>query len=204
MGRVSDAKARLMKGVLELIWTGSYGATTVDLICQKSNVRKGSFYYFFDSKADLAAAALASDWETRRAALDAVFSPTIPPLERIREFCAFAHKKQAAVQKECGCVLGCPMFTLGAEVCLQEPKLRKSIQNILGSYLKYLETAIRDANASGALRQPDPAKAARMVFAYYEGLLTQARIQNDAGVLREMPEAVFAMLGAAPKQRAAA
>ena len=193
-----------MKGVLELICTGSYGATTVDLICQKSNVRKGSFYYFFDSKADLAAAALAADWESRRATLDAVFSPTIPPLERIREFCTFAHKKQAAMQKQCGCVLGCPLFTLGAEVCLQEPKLRKSIQNILDNYLKYLETAIRDAHAAGSLRQPDPAKAARMVFAYYEGLLTQARIQNDAAVLREMPEAVFGMLGVSNKQRAAA
>ena len=62
MGRVSHAKERLMEAVLELIWTGSYGNTTIDQICEKAGVKKGSFYYFFDSKADLAATAIESDW----------------------------------------------------------------------------------------------------------------------------------------------
>ena len=34
-----------------------------------------------------------------------------------------------------------------------------------------------------------------MIHAYYEGMLTQARIQNDAEVLRELPRGVFALLG---------
>lgn len=51
MGRVSDAKEKLMDAVLELIWTGSYGSTTIDQICDKAEVKKGSFYYFFESKA---------------------------------------------------------------------------------------------------------------------------------------------------------
>jgi len=50
MGRVSDAKQRLMDAVLDLIWSGSYGSTTIDDICEKAGVKKGSFYYFFDSK----------------------------------------------------------------------------------------------------------------------------------------------------------
>ena len=54
MGRVSDAKDRLMKAVGELLWTGSFGSTTIDQICEKAGVKKGSFYYFFDSKAELA------------------------------------------------------------------------------------------------------------------------------------------------------
>jgi hypothetical protein len=35
-----------------------------------------------------------------------------------------------------------------------------------------------------------------MVVAYYEGLLTQARIQNDVGIIREMAAGIFSMLGA--------
>ena len=50
MGRVSDAKEKLMEAVMELIHTGSYGSTTIDHICEKAGVKKGSFYYFFDSK----------------------------------------------------------------------------------------------------------------------------------------------------------
>ncbi|PYJ58790.1 MAG: TetR/AcrR family transcriptional regulator, partial [Verrucomicrobia bacterium] len=44
MGRVSDAKERLMGAVRELIWEGSYGSTTIDQICEKAGVKKGSFY----------------------------------------------------------------------------------------------------------------------------------------------------------------
>jgi TetR/AcrR family transcriptional regulator, transcriptional repressor for nem operon len=195
MGRVSDAKQRLMDAVLELIWTGSYGSTTIDLICEKAGVKKGSFYYFFESKAELAAVAIEADWEKRRPQLDSVFSPTIPPLERLRNFSEFAYRKQSEVKKQCGCVLGCPLFSLGAEVCTQDQKLREKIQHILGQYRKYLESAVRDAHEAGLISAPRPAEKARMIFAYYEGLLTQARIQNDAEVLREMPCGVFAMLG---------
>ncbi|MBC8096206.1 MAG: TetR/AcrR family transcriptional regulator, partial [Akkermansiaceae bacterium] len=49
MGRVSNAKERLMKALTELIWTGSYGSTTIDQICERAGVKKGSFYHFFDS-----------------------------------------------------------------------------------------------------------------------------------------------------------
>src|SRR5216684_3568004 len=89
MGRVSDAKERLMGAVRELIWTGSYGSTTIDQICEAAGVKKGSFYYFFDSKADLAEAGLGAEWELRRPELDAIFSPTVPPLERLRKYCEY-------------------------------------------------------------------------------------------------------------------
>ncbi len=203
MGRVSDAKTRLMQAVTELIWTGSYGATTIDLICQKAGVRKGSFYYFFRSKADLAAAALDADWEQRRPQLDAVFSPTVPPLERLSRFCEGVYRRQKDLKTNCGCVLGCPVFTLGAEICTREKQLRDKIEQILGNYLAYLESAIRDAQACGQATPSNPREKARMVFAYYEGLLTQARIANDPEVLRDLPHGIQAFLGWTTTQAAA-
>jgi TetR/AcrR family transcriptional repressor of nem operon len=195
MGRVSDAKVRLMDAVLELIWTGSYGTTTIDHICEKAGVKKGSFYYFFNSKADVAVAALDEAFKDKRTELDAVFSPTVPPLDRIRKYCEFSYKKQVEMQGECGCVLGCPLFTLGAEVSTQEQELRSKIQEILEHHAKYFETAIRDAHAAGAIYAPDAAAKSRVLRAYMEGLLTQARIQNNVEVLREMANGVFEVLG---------
>src|SRR5512144_3146319 len=119
MGRVSDAKERLMSAVRELIWAGSYGSTTIDHICEKAGVKKGSFYYFFDSKADVAEAALDAEWERRRRDLDAIFSPTVPPLERLKKYCEYGYRFQAEIRKKCGHVLGCPLFALGAEVSTQ-------------------------------------------------------------------------------------
>src|SRR5436190_1510932 len=123
MGRVSDAKERLMGAVLELIWTGSYGSTTIDQICEKAGVKKGSFYYFFDSKADLAVTAVEDDWKKRRVELDSIFSSTIPPLDRLRRYCDYGARVQSEIRKKCGCVLGCPLVTLGSEVCTQEVNL---------------------------------------------------------------------------------
>lgn len=195
MGRVSNAKETLMTAVLELIWQGSYGATTIDQICERANVKKGSFYYFFDSKADLAAAALEMSWQERKPEMDALFSPTVPPLERLRRFCELGYKKQTELKCKCGCVLGCPLFTLGAEVCNQEEKLHKKIKEVLSHHHTYIESAIRDAHNLGLIHAPDAASKARMLFAYSEGLMTQARILNDAEVLREMSEGVMGILG---------
>ena len=137
MGRVSDAKQRLMDAVLELIWTGSYGNTTIDHICDKAGVKKGSFYYFFESKADLAAVAFEANWQVKKAELDAVFSATIPPLDRLQKYCDFSYRFQSENKARFGRVLGCPLFALGAEVCLQEDRLRRKIQEILEFHRKY-------------------------------------------------------------------
>jgi TetR/AcrR family transcriptional regulator, transcriptional repressor for nem operon len=198
MGRVSDAKTRLMEAVLELIWTGSYGNTTIDQICEKAGVKKGSFYYFFDSKADLAAAAFEANWRVRRAELDAIFSPTVPPLERLKQYCELSYRSQLEIKRKYGRVLGCPLFALGSEICTQDDGLRKKIQEILEFKRRYLESAIRDAQAAGWLQVADPAVMAQMISAYGHGLLTQARIQNDISGLRHTAGGVFAMLGLKP------
>src|SRR5438105_11569804 len=134
MGRISNAKDRLMEAVNELIWTGSYGSTTIDSICEKAGVKKGSFYYFFESKSDLAATAIDADWEQRKPALDALFSPTTPPLERLQKYCHHVYHRQESLKAEYGCVLGCPLFTLGAEICTQDKKLRTKVRQILAHY----------------------------------------------------------------------
>jgi len=195
MGRVSDNRSKLMDAVLELIWAGSYGSTTIDQICDKAGVRKGSFYYYFDSKSDLALAAIAAQWEKVRVECDAIFSPTVQPLQRLKNYFDFGYNFQREIKAKYGFVLGCPLFALGAEVCTQEHELQKKIQEILGYKLKYLETAIRDAHAAGLVNAPDAATKARMIHVYYEGLLTQARIQNDLEVLRETTAGAYAILG---------
>ena len=58
MPRVSDMKERLMDAAMDLMWQNSFSAASVDAICERAGAKKGSFYYFFKSKSELAAAAL--------------------------------------------------------------------------------------------------------------------------------------------------
>jgi TetR/AcrR family transcriptional repressor of nem operon len=204
MGRVSNAKNKLMDAVLELIWTGSYGTTTIDHICEKAGVKKGSFYHFFDSKAVLAVAALETSWQSTRGELDTMFSASVPPLVRLQRYCDFAYEMQCKMAAKYGHVLGCPLFSVGCEVCTQENELQKKVQSVLDYKRRYIESAIRDAAANGDIGATDPAATARMVMAFYEGLLTQARIQNDVNVLREMAPGIFSLLGVKNSEAAVA
>jgi len=196
MGRVSDAKERLMEAVEELVWKGSYGSTTIDEICQRAGVKKGSFYYFFDSKGDLAVAAFDALWQRYRVELDAIFSPTVPPLERLRKYCEYGYRLQVQIKAKFGYVLGCPLFSVGSEMSTQDEVLLKKIKGMLDHKRKYLESALRDAHAAGLIHAPDPAAKARMLFAYYQGLLTNARIENNLESYREATQGTLELLGA--------
>jgi len=189
-------KERLTNAATDLIWENSYGATSVDAICERAGAKKGSFYYFFKSKSELAAAALEADWRMRKADMDSIFSPTIPPLERLERYFDFVYDRLAELQKKCGSVLGCPLFTLGSEVSTQDEVLRDKVHEILDRKVKYFESAIRDAHAQGLIVAPDAKAKAKALFACFQGTLTQARIQNNVEVLREFKQVALDFLGA--------
>src|SRR5688572_10680652 len=195
MGRTSNARQRLIEAIGSLIWVGSYGSTTIDDICAKAGVKKGSFYYFFESKADLAITAIDADWQQRRVELDAIFSPVVPPLERFERLGDYIYRAQNEAKRRFGCVLGCPLFALGAEVSTQETKLQKKIEEILNYKRKYFESAIRDAHAAGLIHAPDAAEKARLLFTFYQGMLTEARIRNDLEVFSDAARGTFQLLG---------
>src|SRR5689334_3891072 len=131
MPRVSDMRERLMDAAMDLLWRGGYAATSVDAICEKAGAKKGSFYYFFKSKSELAAAALEGDWNKKRAEMDAIFSPTIPPLERLDGYFEFIHQRLSEVQKVCGSILGCPLLSIGSEVSTYDSVVREAVDRIM-------------------------------------------------------------------------
>lgn len=188
MGRTSDAKERLMTATLELIWSASYGAVTIDDICLKAGVKKGSFYYFFESKSELAVAAIerlwTEDWKPR---LDAVFSPTVEPLARLATYLEHLIQMQVSHKRTSGRVLGCPMCSIGSEVGTREDPLGAKVREVMDRKRRYIESAIRDAVAEGSIEPCDPVLKARSLCALIEGILIQGRIMNDTDVLRRLP-----------------
>ena len=100
MGRTSNAKERLLQVAFDLIWRQSYGAVSVDDICERAKVKKGSFYYFFPSKSELAVAAYEENWKQKQPKYDQVFSPLVPPLERIENYCQMVYEGQKEKQQK--------------------------------------------------------------------------------------------------------
>ena len=195
MPRVSDMKERLMEAAMDLMWRNSYGTTSVDAICERAGAKKGSFYYFFKSKSELASIALEAEWNKKRADMDAMFSPTVPPLERFDRYFDFVHDRLAEVQEKCGSILGCPFINVGSEVSTQDQIVRETIDRIMDRKMNYFISTVRDAAAQGLIDAPDPEAKARALFACYQGTMAQARIQNDIELLREFKGVAKDVLG---------
>ncbi len=203
MGRTSDARERLMEAAYDLIWEHSYGAVTIDAICERAGVKKGSFYYFFDSKSELAVAAIDAWWVERKVLIDEMFRPEVPPLERLRNYLDFISLRQVKSYEESGQVLGCPLFTLGTEICTQDEHIRARIHEILACLGRYFEGAIIEAQAAGEIEGRNAVAKARFLVAYSAGTLTRARIENNVEPLRNLAADAFELIGAHPAPVAA-
>jgi TetR/AcrR family transcriptional repressor of nem operon len=202
MPRQSDVEERLMNAAMDLIWENSYGSTSVDAICERAGAKKGSFYHFFESKSALAVKALEADWQRKRAKMDQIFSPSIPPLERLRVYFEHVYQGQAKAHGECGAVLGCPYCSLGCEIGTQDRAIGEQVRKILNRNAKYFESAIRDADALGLISAPDAKTKAQMLVAFFQGSLAQARIENDVRPLRRLADDALELLGAEQKASA--
>jgi TetR/AcrR family transcriptional regulator, transcriptional repressor for nem operon len=209
VGRTSDARERLIAATIDLIWPTSYGAVGVDAICEKAGVKKGSFYHFFASKDELVVAALDAHWEARRIVFDRIFSPSVPPLERLRGYFAHVVERQTEVRKKYGRILGCFHNSVGTECIQKTPAIAAKVQEVISLYRLYFETALRDAQAAGLVRRGDPPADAMTLFAYVEGVVAQARIHDDLEMLRHLADTAFSLFGVAapvdpPRPRARA
>jgi TetR/AcrR family transcriptional repressor of nem operon len=168
---------------------------TVDGICERAQVRKGSFYHFFSSKDELVMEALETHWQNRRPSLDQLFSPQSPPLDRLRAYFDDVYQRQMSLKKQYGHFVGCLYSTVGAGVSETNPGVRHKVQEILSNYQRYYEAALNEAQARGEVRIDDiPAKASSL-FAFMEGVLQQARIHDDPAIIKKMGENAFRFLG---------
>jgi TetR/AcrR family transcriptional repressor of nem operon len=197
MARPSDARQRLLNAALDLIWTNSYGTVGVDLICERADVRKGSFYHFFPSKVDLALAAIEAHWESKRSEWDRIFSPLTPPLDRLAGWCRQIYQSQRELFERLGHVPGCPFVNLGCELSTQEEQIRAKTQQMMEHGLRYLQSAIADGQREGMIRTGDPKTLAQSIACCAMGTILQAKVQNNPELLQDLTSAVFRLVGAA-------
>jgi TetR/AcrR family transcriptional repressor of nem operon len=194
MGRTSDAKQRLKIAAVDLLWEESYGAVTIDDICKRADVKKGSFYYFFSSKAELAVVALNQLWsENLLPHFTAIFSHE-QPLHRLNLYFEFLYNIQIELKQKHGKTLGCPFCSVGSEISTQEESIRNTIQSICDSKRNYFKDAIKDAVRLGYIPKCNPAEKTDSLFAITDGLLMHARITNNPDILLRLPSMTIDLL----------
>jgi TetR/AcrR family transcriptional regulator, transcriptional repressor for nem operon len=195
MKKPCETKEKLLQVGFDLIWDSSYGSVSVDDICKRAGINKGSFYHFFPSKADLAVAAYEEHWKEKRPLMDSIFSPQSPPLERLQNCCREILRGQREKAEKYGHVCGCPYASVGCEIATLDEKIRLKSEQLLNSSKKYIENAIADAIREGSVTVKDPAVAAQRVNSVILGLMVEAKVKNDLKILETMEPTIMGILG---------
>jgi len=196
MGRTSDAREKLLSVAFDLIHESSYGSVSVEQICQRAKVNKGSFYYFFKTKTDLVVAAYEVHWRLKEPNYERIFSRQNLPLKRLLLWCDYVRKTQKQRHQKYHRVCGCPYTSVGGELATQDKKVRLETQDLIDRFVKYLSGAIADAIKDGSASAGDPETKAMLVHAFVVGLLLRAKIYNDLKILRHLEAGLFALIGA--------
>lgn len=198
MGRQStNNKQVLIETAIELMWKNSYGSVSVDEICKTADINKGSFYYYFKSKAELAVAALESYYEEKKPLFDDIFSPTFTPKERFERMADRALENQKEVLEKYGHVCGCPFLTLGSEMAGQNDNIRNEVDLVCRRYERYFESALNDLIKEGSLdKNTDTKDLSQQIHGFILGQMTLARIQNSLAPLESnLKEGVLRIAG---------
>lgn len=196
MGRTSDAKERILSAAQTLIELRGYSALGVAEICKAAGVPKGSFYYFFASKEDLALAVIDEHWAVQRGDWERILRSDDPPLQRLRRLFEATQAVQHAGQQSCGTVSGCLFGNLALEMSNQTEALRVRLQQIFGAQVDLVDEVVTEARERGEVTVADTREAARSVVAQLEGQVLFAKLYNDTGRLDLLWANCLAILGA--------
>jgi TetR/AcrR family transcriptional repressor of nem operon len=198
MRQESETKQKLLQTALDLIWENSYGTISVEDICRRAGVLKGSFYHFFPSKSDLAVAAIEHYWEDiRQPQLDRLFSVQMDPLERFSLYCDDLYTVQKARAKKFGKVVGCPFSSIGSELSTRDEKVRQKSQELGVRVCRYFEATLRDGQQLGLFPLENVTAKAQELYSYVTGVLLQARIRNDVERVKSIPAGFWRLMGVA-------
>jgi TetR/AcrR family transcriptional repressor of nem operon len=190
-----STRQSLIAAACALFWERGYEATSPRAIMAACHAGQGSFYHFFPSKRDLAAAALEEIADDMIDALDQLFAPSKPALRRVEDWLSAPRHALA------GCRLG--RLCLEKSV-IEDDVLRRPLVRYFKAIEKQLRSALQEAQRDGQLATPlDADELASMLLAVVQGGHALSRAHRDPDKLHEAVHATLALLRRAKPTRPA-
>lgn len=196
MVKQTDTREKLLNTAIELIAQSNYNKVGVNEICTKAGVTKGSFYHYYETKADLYYAACLHHWQKIQAQLDAIFDDKFSPLQQLQNMLGMVLEHCQAKQASGAQVIGCPVFTSGAQSDCDDDKVRLVAQEMADNSIAYQVALVRRLKAAKLLNgNPNPQQLGAMLYQYIHGLLMFGRIYNDIEqVSANLKEGVYRLI----------
>ena len=185
--RISKGRARILGAAKDLLWERGYEHMSPRDVLERSGAGQGSLYHHFSGKMEMAQAALDEMVAEESAAVDAIFSPDKPPVQRLSDYLT---RQRAALK-------GCRVGRLANETVMEQPALREGVARYLGHVEELITQAIREGQQAGTLRPDMDAQAlGAMVLSVIEGGYILARAHWDGARMARALAGAEALLAA--------
>ncbi len=204
MTKHTGTKEKLLETAIQLIWQSNYTKVGVNDICQQAGVTKGSFYHYFETKADLFYEASHYHWLSMKQELDVLYSPDFSPLEQLENLIQFVvGKSEQCPDGDGNPVSGCPFFTAGGQAGSGEDRVRQASQEMSEHAVKYNAALVRNLKADNLLHgDPDPIQVSRLIHQFIQGLLLYGRVYSDLEAVKtDLREGLYRLLDLKPEYR---
>ncbi len=176
-------RRKLLDAGVELIRTRGFNGTTVDDICKAAGVTKGGFFHYFESKDDVANAALAAFDELRTGLFrEAPFRQVADPLKRVFARLDFERELIESARKPKGCLAG----MLAQELAVNRKEFRGTCQEFFARRADDFGADLAAAKAAYAPQANfDPRSVAQFFIAVAQGSHILAKASGDQSVRLE-------------------
>ncbi|MCI0394737.1 MAG: TetR/AcrR family transcriptional regulator [Chloroflexi bacterium] len=185
MARVKDSstKENLLDAAISLMLAKGYTATGVEEICQQAGVTKGSFFYYFKSKDDLAKAALNRFWQFQVQTLSqGPFNNLADPLAQALGYLDFFIALAGDPETPKSCLIG----NLTQELAYTHPDIRANCEEIFAYHARQFQQMLDEAREKYApASQLDTKSLAEYFLSVYEGSLILAKARQEPRILEE-------------------
>ena len=169
-----DSKERLLAAAKALVLANGYAGTTVDSICEKAGLTKGSFYHFFKSKEELGLAVL--EWSMRKGGeilSEGSHAKVADPVERAFAFLRHVEHSSKELWAN-GCLLG----TFSLELADTNERMQKTVSRMFSEVVDLFAARFAPVVEQGS-GMPSAIDLANQYLAILEGSIILAKAHRD-------------------------
>lgn len=172
----TQSKERILAGAKELFLSRGYAATTVDAICEKAGLTKGSLYYFFDSKEELGLAVL--EWSLGRGVQMLANGPHAQIAEPVEKAFAFLeHLEECSPELWSG---GCLLGSFAVELADTNSRMQQAVASMFQALADEFAEQVRPIAAQyRGKRSPSADELADALLGTVEGSIILAKAHRD-------------------------
>jgi len=181
-------RAEILQAAFQEVYEHGFQSCSVNEIVAKTDLTKGAFFHYFQTKNDLGYAI--ADEILKEITLD----------RYIRPLAAYANPVQGIIHRFKKLIentsdehlgLGCPLNNLTQEMSAVDPVFREKLNTVLRLWIDETEKYLRKAQAEGFLKPDvDPRQVAEFVVMIEEGSFAMVKNLRDKKVFWSLYESL--------------